>query len=124
MLLLLLLLLLQDLLDALPLALSFWALLGVHELGHSQAASKAGVQLYWPLTVPAGFAFLGSFGGITRFKGFVPDRNTLLKVMRYREGFWGCGVGLGKEEAGRKVWSRTRRNEMGVGRGGGGIKLS
>jgi hypothetical protein len=38
------------------------------------------VQLYLPLIVPAGFGFLGSFGGITRFKGFVPNRETLLDV--------------------------------------------
>jgi hypothetical protein len=30
--------------------------------------------------VPAGFGFLGSFGGITRFRGFVPDRSALLSV--------------------------------------------
>jgi Zn-dependent protease len=44
------------------------------------AAKKAGVQLYLPLIVPAGFGFIGSFGGITRFKGFVPNRETLLDV--------------------------------------------
>jgi hypothetical protein len=44
------------------------------------AAKKAGVELYLPLIVPAGFGFVGSFGGITRFKGFVPNRETLLDV--------------------------------------------
>lgn len=38
------------------------------------------MELYLPLIVPAGFGFIGSFGGITRFKGFVPDRETLLNV--------------------------------------------
>jgi len=38
------------------------------------------VSLYLPLLVPAGFGFLGSFGGITRFRGFVPDRAALLDV--------------------------------------------
>jgi len=32
------------------------------------AASKRDVGLYLPLIVPAGFGFIGSFGGITRFK--------------------------------------------------------
>lgn len=49
-------------------------------LPHRVAANKAGVQLYLPLIIPAGFGFLGSFGGITRFKGFVPNRETLLDV--------------------------------------------
>jgi hypothetical protein len=32
------------------------------------AASKRDVSLYLPLIIPAGFGFIGSFGGITRFK--------------------------------------------------------
>ena len=44
----------QDLLDTLPLVLSFWFALGAHEFGHMQAARERGVQLYLPLIVPAG----------------------------------------------------------------------
>jgi hypothetical protein len=61
--------LLQDVLDALPLAGCFWVTLLMHEAGHRVAASKySNVSLYLPLIVPAGFGFVGSFGGITRFK--------------------------------------------------------
>jgi Zn-dependent protease len=60
--------LLQDVVDVLPLAGLFLLTLVLHELGHRVAASKRGVSLYLPLIVPAGFGFLGSFGGITRFK--------------------------------------------------------
>lgn len=70
----------QEIVDALPLAVAFWFCLGAHEWGHSWAASRRGVGLYLPLIVPAGFGFLGSFGGITRFRGFVPDRSALLDV--------------------------------------------
>ncbi len=69
-----------DLLDAAPLALAFWGTLLAHELGHRAAASRRGVGLYLPLLVPAGFGFVGSFGGITRFRGFCPDRAALLDV--------------------------------------------
>ncbi|KAF8055831.1 EGY2 [Scenedesmus sp. PABB004] len=71
----------QDVLDALPLAGAFWATLLAHEAGHRAAAARRGdVALYLPLIVPAGFGFLGSFGGITRFRGFVPSRAALLDV--------------------------------------------
>lgn len=70
----------QDVLDALPLAGLFLLTLIIHEAGHRVAASKRDVGLYLPLIVPAGFGFIGSFGGITRFKGFVPNRPTLLDV--------------------------------------------
>ncbi|WIA17696.1 hypothetical protein OEZ85_009213 [Tetradesmus obliquus] len=70
----------QDIIEALPLAGAFWLTLLAHEAGHRVAANKAGAQLYLPLIIPAGFGCLGSFGGITRFKGFVPNRETLLDV--------------------------------------------
>jgi membrane-associated protease RseP (regulator of RpoE activity) len=66
--------------EALPLAGTFLLTLLAHEAGHRVAAGRRGVSLYLPLLVPAGFGFLGSFGGITRFRGFVPDRATLLDV--------------------------------------------
>lgn len=71
---------LQDVVGALPLAGFFWLTLLCHEAGHRVAAKKRDVSLYLPLIVPAGFGFIGSFGGITRFKGFVPNRETLLDV--------------------------------------------
>lgn len=77
--------------------MGFWFLLGAHEWGHRQAAKEASVQLYWPLIVPAGFGFLGSFGGITRFRGFVPDREVLLKVgVAGVKGAPSCCHGAGK----------------------------
>jgi len=36
------------------------------------------VRRYLPFVVPGGLGFLGSFGGITRLKGFLPDRDALL----------------------------------------------
>ena len=38
------------------------------------------MELYLPLIVPAGFGFIGSFGGITRIRGFAPSRTALLDV--------------------------------------------
>jgi len=48
-----------------------------HEVGHYR--QRHGAEMYLPFIVPAGFGFLGSFGGITRLKGFLPDRDALLK---------------------------------------------
>ncbi|KAI8476224.1 MAG: hypothetical protein J3K34DRAFT_401610 [Monoraphidium minutum] len=70
----------RDIADALPLVGAFWFALGAHEWGHRYAAGRAGVSLYLPLIVPAGFGFLGAFGGITRFRGFCPDRTALLDI--------------------------------------------
>lgn len=36
------------------------------------------MRRYLPFVVPGGLGFLGSFGGITRLKGFLPDRDALL----------------------------------------------
>ena len=52
----------------------FWFALGAHEWGHWWAAQRRGVELYLPVVVPAGFGFLGSFGAITRVRGFIPNR--------------------------------------------------
>eukprot|EP00878_Enallax_costatus_P024670 GHUV01026347.1.p1 GENE.GHUV01026347.1~~GHUV01026347.1.p1 ORF type:complete len:370 (+),score=121.97 GHUV01026347.1:911-2020(+) len=96
----------QDVVDALPLAGLFWFTLLCHEAGHQVAAKKRDVSLYLPLIVPAGFGFIGSFGGITRFKGFVPNRETLLDVALAGP-VWGTAasaalllVGLGLSSAG------------------------
>ncbi|KAF5840238.1 hypothetical protein DUNSADRAFT_17341 [Dunaliella salina] len=50
--------------------------------------------MYLPFIVPAGFGFLGSFGGITRLKGFLPDRDALLKFGTAGP-FYGSSVSLG-----------------------------
>lgn len=70
----------EDLVGALPGAVAFWFLLGSHEWGHWWAAQRRGVGLYLPFIIPAGFGSLGSFGGITRFRGFLPDREALLDI--------------------------------------------
>jgi len=68
----------QDFVDAAPAVAAFWATLLLHEWGHWSAARKAGAETYLPFIIPAGFGFLGSFGGITRLKGFLPNREALL----------------------------------------------
>lgn len=71
----------QDLTETLPLVAAEWGVLAAHELGHRLAAARRNVGLYAPLLIPSGSAgFLPSFGAITRFRGFVQDRTTLLEV--------------------------------------------
>lgn len=71
----------SDVTDVLPLVAAEWGILFAHELGHRVAAKRLGVGLYAPLLIPSASAgFLPSFGAITRFRGFLPDRNTLLEV--------------------------------------------
>ena len=53
---------------------------GAHEWGHWWAADRQKTQLYLPFVVPAGFGFLGSFGAITRIRGFAPSREALLDI--------------------------------------------
>lgn len=67
----------MDFMEALPSTLAFTAILVAHEVGHWRERHDA--EMYLPFIVPAGFGFLGSFGGITRLKGFLPDRDALLK---------------------------------------------
>lgn len=70
----------QDVQDAILPSLAFFFILGAHEWGHQWAAKRRNMQLYLPFLVPAGFGFLGSFGGITRIRGFAPSREALLDV--------------------------------------------
>jgi hypothetical protein len=53
---------------------------GAHEWGRIRAAAQRGMDLYLPFVVPAGFGFLGSFGSITRIRGFASSREALLEV--------------------------------------------
>ncbi|KAJ9523354.1 hypothetical protein QJQ45_005399 [Haematococcus lacustris] len=69
----------QDWLDAAPFMLATAALLGAHEFGHWQAARKHGTDMYLPFIIPAGFGFIGSFGGINRLRSFLPNREALLE---------------------------------------------
>jgi len=70
-----------DLAASAPLVAAEWGVLLAHELGHRLAAARLGVGLYAPLLIPAATAgFLPSFGGITRFRGFLPDRTALLEI--------------------------------------------
>ena len=83
--------LLQDFYDAVPGCLAFWFALGAHEWGHRWAADRRGVELYLPFIIPAGFGFLGSFGAITRVRGFLPNREALLDIATSGP-FIGAGV--------------------------------
>lgn len=64
-----------------------------HEVAHYR--NRFGAELYLPFIVPAGYGFLGSFGGITRLKGFLPDRDALLKFGTSV----GCGLLMQKQGA-------------------------
>eukprot|EP00798_Chlamydomonas_sp_ICE-L_P006603 gene6603-3257_t len=70
----------QDVYDAIPGSLALWFALGSHEWGHFWAAGRRSVQLYYPFIIPAGFGFLGSFGGLTRVRGFIPNREAMLDI--------------------------------------------
>ena len=63
---------------ALPLALGFWAILGVHELGHWLLARRHQLRLGWPFFVPS--LQVGCFGAITRIESLIPSRNALFDV--------------------------------------------
>lgn len=69
-------------LDALPSAVAFWFVLGAHEWGHWQAAKKYDLSQYLPFVLPGGLGPLGSFGAITRLRGFAPNRTALLEIAR------------------------------------------
>jgi hypothetical protein len=69
----------SDVSDALPAALSFWFILGSHEFGHWTATRRwPEMKMTLPFFIPSGFGFLGSFGAITRLKGYVKNRDALL----------------------------------------------
>lgn len=70
----------QQLAVAAPGTVAFLLSLLAHELGHYVAASKRNIALAPPLFIPAGLGLLGSFGGITRIRGTVPDRQTLAEI--------------------------------------------
>lgn len=70
---------LSDVSDALPAALAFWFILGSHEFGHWRACQRwPDMKMSLPFFIPSGFGFLGSFGAITRVKGYVKNRDAQL----------------------------------------------
>lgn len=70
----------EQLAIAAPGTAAFLLSLLAHELGHYVAASKRNITLAPPLFIPAGLGLLGSFGGITRIKSTIPDRQTLAEI--------------------------------------------
>lgn len=68
-----------DVSDALLAALAFWFILGSHEFGHFLSTQRwPGMKMSLPFFIPSGFGFLGSFGSITRLKGYAKNRDALL----------------------------------------------
>jgi len=66
---------------ALPGSLATLGILAAHEVGHSVAAKRVGMELAPPVLIPAGLGLLGCFGGITRIRSSVPNRQTLAAVV-------------------------------------------
>ena len=64
--------------EALPVALGIWAVLIVHELSHWWLATRYQVRLSWPFFLPTWQ--IGSFGTLTRFESFLPNRNVLFDI--------------------------------------------
>lgn len=65
-------------LETLPVGLGLLAVLAAHEVGHIVAARKYGVRLSPPFLIPAWQ--LGSYGAITKFDSFLPNRSVLFDV--------------------------------------------
>ncbi|NJP09849.1 MAG: site-2 protease family protein [Leptolyngbyaceae cyanobacterium RU_5_1] len=64
--------------ETVPLAAGILAILAVHELGHWLMARRHQVRLSFPFFIPT--LQIGSFGAITRFESFLPNRNVLFDV--------------------------------------------
>jgi membrane-associated protease RseP (regulator of RpoE activity) len=64
--------------EALPLAVGIILVLVAHELGHRLLAYRHQVKLGPPFFIPAWQ--VGSFGAVTRFESFLPNRNVLFDV--------------------------------------------
>lgn len=65
-------------LEALPIAIGIWSILIVHELGHWFLAQRYQVRLSWPFFLPTWQ--IGSFGTLTRFESFLPNRKVLFDI--------------------------------------------
>jgi len=64
--------------ETLPLAVGFWLILGVHEIGHGWMAKKHQIKLSWPFFLPTWQ--IGSFGAVTRFESLLPNRSVMFDV--------------------------------------------
>ncbi len=67
------------LLQSLPFALTFMAILLAHEMGHFLTARHHGVSQSLPFFIPAPTIF-GTFGAVILMRSQPPDKRTLLKV--------------------------------------------
>jgi membrane-associated protease RseP (regulator of RpoE activity) len=65
-------------LEALPISAGVAAILAAHEIGHIVLARRHQVRLTLPFFLPA--VQIGSFGAITRFESFVPNRKVLFDI--------------------------------------------
>ena len=65
-------------LEALPIAAGIAAILAAHEIGHIVLARRHQVRLSLPFFLPA--VQIGSFGAITRFESFLPNRKVLFDI--------------------------------------------
>jgi membrane-associated protease RseP (regulator of RpoE activity) len=64
--------------EVLPTSLGILAILGIHELGHWFMARRYQVRLSLPYFIPTWQ--IGSFGAITRFESFLPNRTALFDI--------------------------------------------
>ncbi|NDJ17076.1 site-2 protease family protein [Myxacorys almedinensis] len=64
--------------EVLPTSLGLLAILGIHELGHWLMARRYQVRLSLPYFIPTWQ--IGSFGAITRFESFLPNRSALFDI--------------------------------------------
>jgi membrane-associated protease RseP (regulator of RpoE activity) len=64
--------------ETLPVGLGILSILGIHETGHRWLARRHQVRLSPPFLIPAWQ--IGSFGALTRFESFVPNRKVLFDV--------------------------------------------
>ncbi|NEO82854.1 MAG: site-2 protease family protein [Spirulina sp. SIO3F2] len=64
--------------EALPIAAGVWFVVAVHEVGHRFWAKRHNVHLSFPFLLPSWQ--IGTFGSITRFESFLPNRSILFDV--------------------------------------------
>ncbi len=64
--------------ETLPMGLSLVSVLLAHEAGHQVIGRRNGIAISPPFFIPA--SQLGSFGAITRFEAFLPNRSVLFDI--------------------------------------------
>jgi membrane-associated protease RseP (regulator of RpoE activity) len=64
--------------ETLPMGLSLVSVLLAHEAGHQVIGRRNGIPISPPFFIPA--SQLGSFGAITRFEAFLPNRSVLFDI--------------------------------------------